>query len=218
MARRVLPWRQVALAAVALLSAGVITTLVWSDRRAPPRGPAAPCPAGFINQVGRADAIRARLRTRDEGRALLEALGETEVRFCFGHTDVPALAEGRVLVLDADWDGPSQAARVGHLLDHVVHGSPFPDTVGAGTDCERVVRDALTTEARAYALELRLRRALGVEEIRYPFEADANQSDNPLALVERYLVTHPDGGPGLDALGTGYRLRCERAREVAREQ
>lgn len=214
MARRSLPWRTVALALVAVLSAGVIATLVWPRTqagRALPTGPAAPCPAGFVDQVGHADLLRARLRSTDEGRQLLDALGETEVRYCFGDADVPMITDERVLVLDRDMDDAELAARTGHLLDHVVHGSPFPAEVPPGADCDALVRSALEAEARAYALELRLRRALGVGTARYAFEPEAARASDPAEVILAYLLAHPEGGPGLDALGAGYRMRCERA-------
>jgi hypothetical protein len=76
------------------------------------------------------------------------------------------------------------------------------------------VSRALDREARAYALELSVSRTLEASPGRYEFEADfyaAPPADRE-GVVRRYLETHPNGGPGLDALASGYRQRCERDR------
>lgn len=212
---RSFPWRTLALAVVALLSSVVIVMVVTSihDAHTIASGPAAPCPPGFVEQLGRGDALRARLRSTAEGSALLDVLGDTEVRFCFGEIEVSSIAEGRALVLDRDMDEAELAARVGHLLDHVVHGSPFPSELDHDADCDRVVHDAMVAEARAYAIEVRLRRALDVPGVRFEFEAEAARARDPEAVVLAYLLAHPDGGPGLDALAAGYYQRCQRERD-----
>lgn len=214
-----LPWRAAALVAVAALSIGVVAAVVWPRREAPLAyaGPAAPCPAGFFDQLGRAQTLQAALRSTDEGRALLDELGATEVRWCFGAIEVPVVQDDRVLVLDRGMDDAELAPRAGHLLHHVVRGAPFPASVERDADCDRVVHEALEREARAYALELRLRRALSVETARYEFEAayfaaDASEGDR---VIFDYLLSHPQGGPGIDGLAAAYRQRCdvERARD-----
>ena len=83
-------------------------------------------------------------------------------------------------------------------------------------DCDAQVDEALRQEARALSLELRLRRALGGVERRIPyaFEDDFWRAppEGREPLVLDYLRAHPDGGPGLDALGSGYARRCREAR------
>ncbi len=213
---RDLPWRTPALVAAIALSAGVIAALAWPRGDAPiATGPAPPGPSAFFDQPGRADALRARLGTTEEGRALLEALGPTDVRWCFGAIERPVVQDDRVLLLDRDMDEAELAARAGHLLHHVVHGAPL-GAIDRHTDCERAVRQALEREAQAYALELRLRRALGVPTARYEFEAPffaADPADGE-RLVLDYLLTHPEGGPGIDGLARAYRERCDRGREL----
>lgn len=209
-----IPWRTPALVAALALAIGVVFAIVWPRGGDAPRGfegPAPPCPAGFLDQLGRAEALRAALDGTEEGRALLDALGARQVGWCFGVIDVPVVQDDRVLLLDRRQDDPELAARAGHLLHHVVHGTPMPDTVEPDADCGAVVREALAREARAYALELRLRRALGVEGARYEFEAPflAARAEDGEALILEYLLAHPEGGPGLDGLGAAYRQRCE---------
>ncbi len=216
-----LPWRVPALVAALALSIGVIFALVWPRGDGAPRafeGPAPPCPAGFFDQLGRAEALRAALGGTEEGRAILEALGPTEVRFCFGVVDVPVVQDERVLLLDRRQDDPELAARTGHLLHHVVRGAPMPDAIEPDADCGALVREALAREARAYALELRLRRALGVRGARYEFETPffAAPAGEGEGVVLEYLLAHPDGGPGLDGLGAAYRQRCEVQRRAPR--
>ncbi len=215
MARRSIPWRTFALALSAILSITVVVMVVRPGHDGGPglpTGPAGLCPEGFFDRIGRAELVRQRLRETTRGRALLDALGDTEVRYCFGRIEVSSIAEGRVLVLDESAADVELAARVGHLLDHVVHGPPFPAEIDRGADCDRVVERALQQEARAYVLEVELRRELGITGQRYEFEAELAHAADPAGVVLEYLRAHPDGGPGLDALGAGYRLRCERER------
>ena len=56
-----------------------------------------------------------------------------------------------------------------------------------------------------------MRRALGLEEPRYEFEADyfATPEAERVGVVADYLRAHPDGGPNLEGLVSGYRQRCE---------
>lgn len=188
-----------------------------SDGSRLPTGPAGPCPSGFLEPLGRGAQVIERLRATDEGARWLRELGDTEVRLCFGTIDVPVVSEDRALLLDARADDAETAARAGHLIAHVVRGMPFPARVSADADCAAVVDGALAAEAQAYAVELRLRRALGVAGGRYEFEqAFWAAGDAGEAQILRYLREHPDGGPGLDGLGTAYRQRCDIARAEAR--
>ncbi len=179
-----------------------------------PTGPAAPCPPGFLEPLGRSGAVLARLRATDEGARWLGELGQTEIRLCFGAVDVPVVSEDRVLMLDARADDVETAARVGHLVAHVVRGMPFPAEVLPDADCDAVVERALAAEAQAYGLELRLRRALGLSEPRYEFEP-AFHAGGGEATILGYLREHPEGGPNVDGLATAYRERCEVERAEA---
>lgn len=220
MARASFGWRGIAWVAIAVLVSLVVATFVVPRRsgESAEAEPAPPCPAGFVDQQARGERLLGLLATVDEGRALVDALFGREVRFCFGSIDVPMVAGERVLLFDARAGDAEAAARAGHLLHHVVHGAPLPREIARDAACDALVRDALRREATAYALELRLRRALGVTQARYEFEAayfaaaDARAGER---AIEAYLVAHPDGGPGIDALGAAYRERCERARAAA---
>jgi len=116
-----------------------------------------------------------------------------------------------VILLDRELDEPEAAARVGHLLEHAAKEMP---TTG---DCDAQVSAMLGREARALALELRLRRELGVRAPRIPYAfEDAFWAAPPQqreGLLLEYLRAHPDGAPGLDALASSYARRCRETKE-----
>jgi hypothetical protein len=206
-------WRIAAMILLALLAIGVVWSLVRTPSGEPERevlrGPAPPCPFGYMDRVGQGELIMARLRTSEEGRQIADALGTTEVRFCFGDIEVPAVTEGRLLLLTEGESVDVLAARTGHLLTHVLRGPPLPDDIPRGADCDALVRRALRAEARAYAIELRLRRDFGVMEQRYEFEAPFHRARDGERVIYDYFRAHPEGGPGLDPLPTAYRQRCD---------
>ncbi|UQA62587.1 hypothetical protein [Polyangium aurulentum] len=151
-----------------------------------------------------------------EGREARDAARSAPFpRVCFGPAAVSALTSEGVIMLDASLGEGEAAARLGHLSMHVARGSPLvlPEDRGG---CDAAVERALAAEADALALELRLRRALGVTspKIPYAFEEEHWRAEpearTPLVLA--YLRAHPDGAPGLDALGAGYARRCREAR------
>jgi hypothetical protein len=78
------------------------------------------------------------------------------------------------------------------------------------------VRQALVAEGRAFALELELRRVLGVTKPRvsYAFAADSDGVAGA-AAIEAILASHPEGAPGVPALGHAYAERC---RQEARKR
>ena len=136
---------------------------------------------------------------------------------CFAPEGPNAIDADLTLVLDRALSDGEAAARVGHLLVHVRDGLPYQ--ADAPGDCDARVARALDREAEAHAVELDLRRALGVGGARliFPFEAafHAAPSAERVALLRRWPEEHPDGAPGLDGLATGYRMRCERERAGA---
>lgn len=88
----------------------------------------------------------------------------------------------------------------------------------AARDCDSRVDHALTKEAQAFGVELRLRQALGVLSQEntppaLPFEFESAFGKLPAlegeALIKNYLVDHPHGGPGVDALAASYLKRCK---------
>lgn len=201
---------------VGLIALVLVSGIAWSFLQpgapsAAPTGPAPPCPYGFVDRPSATAPVLQRLRTTTDGAAVLAALGGAEVRFCWGDIDSPVVDGGQLLLMTED-DPPAQrAARAAHLLHHVAHGLPLPAEIPRGADCEALVAQALAREAEAYALELRLRRRLEAPGPRYDFEPafwEAAEGDR-VALILDYLRAHPDGARNLEALGTGYRQRCE---------
>lgn len=112
-------------------------------------------------------------------------------------------------MLDSGQEEAAAAARMGHLLVHVAERTALDAPGEAG--CDAWVDAALASEARAFSLELRLRRLFGAAEPS-GFEFEAAYFDAPPeareALVLRYLREHPEGGPGVDGLASGYAERC----------
>lgn len=223
MARR--PLNSIGVGVVILLLALGVGASFWRTDHgfhAPelPTGPAGPCPYGFVDRPSQGDAIREGLARIDETRSLVERLGATEVRFCFGPVDVPVLADGRVLLVDERASEAEQAARSAHLLHHIVEGAPFPESIPADADCDAVVRRAIDLEARAYVLEILLRRRFELATPRYEMESAfwAAPEAEREGLVRDYLLEHPDGATNLEPLASGYRERCEVERARARRR
>jgi hypothetical protein len=180
--------------------------------------PTRACPARFAPDPPRAAALVEALRAAPEGAALL---GRAPSPFlCFGPARVSSVTTDQVVLFDADLRGAEAAARLGHLVEHLAEGLPLGRVTDE--DCAVQVDRALAAEARALALELRLRRALGApsgDGRRLPFTFEdafwAAPEDRREALVLADLRAHPDGGPGLDALASGYARRCA---DVVRER
>lgn len=208
---------------VGLIIAGLVIAIGWSFSQSPPAdraaaGPAPPCPYGFVDRPSETAPVLQRLRTTTDGAAVLAALGQTEVRFCWGEIANPVVQEGRLLLMSTADAPPQRAARAAHLLHHAAHGLPLPDSIDADADCGALVAQALRREAEAYALEVQLRRRLGAEDTRYEFEPVFFETDpaDQVALIEGYLRAHPDGAENLEPLARGYRERCEAAVAEAR--
>jgi hypothetical protein len=191
------------LVATGVLVAGVGLVL-WRERRVV-------CPAG--TQPDRARQVRierwlrvglGRLSDRADARQLARAWRENEA-WCFGQRS--ELVETGSLQLDAALDDGEAAARAGHLLLHQLVAAPWPST--PDLPCDQRVRQALAAEARALALELELRRLLGVVRPRvdYALAADSESVFSP-AAIQLILERHPDGAPGVPALGEAYAERC----------
>jgi len=138
------------------------------------------------------------------------------IAVCFAEapSSTAAVTPDGMVLLDARLGDAEAAARLGHLLHHVSRG--FMGVEPRAEGCEAAAREALAEEARALAFEVELRRALHVHGgfLKYEFE-EAFFREAPgarEALIERYLLDHPDGAPGLDALATGYARRCRERR------
>ena len=203
------------------LASLVLALSAWGcDRPATPEQVAShspPCPEGAIDLPARAEVLVRRLGSVPEGAEVLQDTLGRRGRTCFAPGS-PAVVVGEgTLLLDGDDPELESAARLGHLLHHVRAGLPYPaEGVAREADCDAVVRLALDREAPAWALELRLRAALGVTTpVRdYPFEAAywrAPEAERE-ALVRAYFDEHPGGGGDVDGLAAAYRARCESER------
>jgi hypothetical protein len=126
-----------------------------------------------------------------------------------------------VLILRADAGNGETAARVAHLLRHL--GGPFAPIDGFDTHvpCDVQVATALHDEADALDLELRLRARFHVDapvlrfDVQHDWDAAPDVASRERLLYD-YLVAHPHGGGGIDALGDAYAARCaEFARATA---
>jgi hypothetical protein len=191
----------------------VIVALLVLAAGCRPRDDPRPCPARHARDDARALAVFTRLRASDEGRGLLAATPAPPV--CFGEPALNAVTTDGVLLLDARDGADEAAARVGHLLAHLAAGLGEPRPGDAG--CEAAVSASLRSEARALAIELRLRRDLGVTRPRVALSFEgafwgAAPADREGLILDE-LRAHPDGAPGMDALASGYLRRCRAAEQ-----
>jgi len=196
------------LAAAGLVSLGALLTWITY--------PSLNCPEKTQSDGWRATQILSSLGGDREGRSWLARVGYRP-RVCFGQIEDGVVRTDGVFVLRDDWDAEANAARLGHLLVHQVEGPPLSDDAAQNsqTPCSQLVSDALDAEARAYAVELRLRRALGLEAVA-AHARDYWKAPEPqrLQLVREYLESAPDRPP----LKEQYLGRCLSLRGEAREQ
>jgi hypothetical protein len=131
--------------------------------------PAPRCPPGTASDDKRTQEVLLQLGSQNEGRRLLVALGRTP-RVCYGDAHEGSLQTDGALVLQRDRPPAANAARLGHLLHHLVRGLPLDETtVRASTlTCSELVRNAGLAEHTAYQLESELRRGFGLPPL--PFE------------------------------------------------
>lgn len=158
------------------------------------------CPMGARPDEARATRLRARLEGTEAAGYLA-----AEHRICFTvHGPAVVTDEGDVM-LPRDERDDALAARLGHLLEHIVRGTLRNDPAAS---CDVLVAEALRREASAYALEIRLRDGFGLP--RAPFvelETAYRATGEPGILA--WLEAHPEGGAGIDALARSYHQRCE---------
>jgi len=175
---------------------------------------AKPCPARFALDAPRATRLLETLGKVERGARIRdEALATGPLEICFGALAVSSVTTTGIVLMDETLGDEEAASRLGHLLTHVSQGlSRFEGDAGADGGCDAWVARALDAEATALSLEIELRRALGVTSPRskYAFEDDvrAAKEEDREAIVLAYLRAHPDGGPGIDALASGYARRC----------
>lgn len=182
--------------------------LVWTACKASNAG--SECPTPFLRNERRVQRLWDRLDDAPEGAALVLRTSAKPL-VCFGPTEHSVVTTEHIMLLDTAMDDNEAAARFGHLLMHVVEGMPMRENQAG--NCDARVDAALREEARALSYELRLRRQLGVQakRIQYEFEepywATSEQEREP--FVWKYLLDHPEGAPGIDALASGYAKQCQ---------
>ena len=127
------------------------------------------CPHGARSDRKRTRAVLARLRAQEAGKLLLAELGRDLV-ICYGDVREGVLQDDGALVLQRDRSAPANAARLGHLLHHLVRRLPFDETAARGGTlaCSEIVKSAAEGERTAHQLESELRRTFGLPPL--PFE------------------------------------------------
>jgi len=201
---------------VLILTAGA--SACERDGRSPHDASAAPglqCPAGKHLDPDRLARLRALLEKSGGGRDLLRRAPEP-LHACFGEVPVPAITTGGVFLLDSRLAEPESASRFAHLLHHAVEGMPGADIGDRSRPCSAIVDDALRSEAEAHALELQLRRELGVTgpSRTYPFEEAfwAAPAERRVPLLMEFFRAHPAGAEGVPGFVEAYGSRCEEMR------
>jgi hypothetical protein len=178
---------------------------------------APPCPERTREDSARAQRLRDALGSTARGRALLRrADAGPPLRLCFGIVAEPGITPERLVLLDERVGDAEAAARLGHLLLHADEGLPMDEGRARGRSCDERVAEAVRVEARAHALEIELRRDLGVTtpRARFAFEGAfwAAPPDRREAVIRSWLEAHPNGGGGVPGFIAAYRRACERGR------
>ncbi len=142
------------------------------------------CPTGAKLAPKRTQAVLRRLGAHAEGKGLRDALGSQPV-VCYGNVPEGVLHTNGVVVLQKDHAVSANAARLGHLVFHLVHGFPLDEEQAraGAVGCDELVKIADRAEHAAHTLENTLRLAFGLP---------------PLAFED---------------LSGAYRQRCEALRE-----
>jgi hypothetical protein len=174
--------------------------------------PARPaCPDGLHEDESRAGRLVGLLDSTGPGRDLLRRAPALP-RICFGDVAEPAITSEGVVLLDPRDDDGEAAARLGHLVLHVVEGLPMSGATGPERPCRERVDDAVRAEARAHALELELRRRLGVTRPRAPFAFEnaywAAPQDRRVEVIRAWFEAHPAGGGGVPGFVDAYGRAC----------
>jgi hypothetical protein len=193
------------------LAAAGLLAVIACDRGARPHPPERDgCAEGHVDEA-RTRRVLALLSTARAGRSLLER-ARRPLRVCHGHGIAPTITTEGALALDSAEQDAESAARLGHLLQHAVHGAPLSKSFDPARSCSALVREAIDAEASAHALELELRRALGVMHPRrvLPFEPAywAAPAGQRLDVLRSYFWRHPGGGAGLPGFVDAYSRRC----------
>lgn len=173
------------------LTLALLVGALWLSTPRAPR-PLTVCGTGRADSA-RARRVEARLATTGRGAELLAG---SPVAICFAGAGDSALVEDGTLILDEAASDAENAARLGHLLLHAREGLVL-DPGSEATDCATRVQAALAAEVRAHALELELRRTLGVVSPRRRYAFEQRYWNAPAAsratLLGAALAAEPEG-------------------------
>lgn len=127
------------------------------------------CPPGAALDPERTRVVLLRLRAQAQGAKLWAALGRPPV-VCYGNVPEGILQTDGAAVLQTDRAPDANAARLAHLLHHVVHGLPFDEKTVRRSPlaCDALVSNADRAERAAHKLENQLRHAFRLPPL--PFE------------------------------------------------
>lgn len=186
-----------------LILLGMLGAPACQQRAAPPDA-CPPCAAASRSDL----ALQTRIEAQWQSVApQLPPQPKLDFRcLCFG-AGASISVEAKNIYLADDWELGEQTARAVHLASHR-HQPPWLEH-GDETCAARVDR-ALDREAEAHALELEVRRALGVTKARYPFEADyfAAPTSQRRQRLRDYFVAHPTGDGVVPGFAASYAQRC----------
>jgi len=126
------------------------------------------CPPDAVVAPKRTQAVLRRLRSQTQGKALLAKVGRPPV-VCYGNVREGILHADAVVVLQKDHAVEANAARLGHMLHHLVYGLPFDEKkVRSGRfSCDELAGTADLAERAAHALENDLRQAFRIEPLAF---------------------------------------------------
>jgi hypothetical protein len=131
------------------------------------------CPQDSTSDPDRTRGVLRRLRSHAQGKRLLAALGRLPV-VCYGDVPEGILRTDGVALLEAKHPVSANAARLGHLLHHLVHGLPFDEKIASASTIAReaLVKRALLSERAAYDLENDLRQGFRLPHLAFEDTSD----------------------------------------------
>jgi hypothetical protein len=126
------------------------------------------CPAGAATDAGRTATVLARLRTDEDGKRIVASLAR-ELTMCYGDVSEGIVQTDGVLVLQRDRSPAANAARLGHLLLHLVQGPPLDEEAAHKRErsCKELTEWANTMEKSAHDFESQLRKKFGLAPLPY---------------------------------------------------
>jgi hypothetical protein len=192
-------------AAATVTLAAALAGLWWLQRERWPISET--CPEGLQADPERGTRIVSLLGSTRAGRQLLEQ-ADRPLAICFAELGAGRLRTDGWHVLPSQASDAENAARLAHLLHHQAHGPLLPERVAANVSCESLVAEALSEEAQAYTLELKLLRELGASgsgDLRQLAAAYwAAAPEDRARLVARHLRSSHFGA----SLAEQYAARC----------